>query len=276
MRFQSRSAFAYMFRNFWKLVYVALPVAVLMAFFVNPSNEADFARALANNELTMNRLFVDYARAVTVLRFFRYWWVALIVVLAFFVLCYTVSMLIVKINRHMHIGEMPVLPVKRAFSFMPVVMLTLACLVAGYEITMLLSAGIVYILKGLNNVIAVAVVGMSVNFVLHFLFAWVFMLLVLALPIKYSEHYHLNIAFAHSVRVMSKQTKFLLIGCFTYSLGRYAIMAAGYFLSPYHLDVVLYALTYLFVIIMLPCFAYKVYYDFVGGERRDIMQIMFE
>ncbi len=273
MRFQSRSALAYMFRNFGRLVYVALPVAVLMAFFINPSGEAEFFRALANNELTDENLFFLFSRAVTVMRFGKFWWVVL---LAFLLLCFTVSMLIVKINRHMHIGEMSAVPLRRSFAFMPAVMLTIVCIIAGYEITMLLSAGIVYVLKSVSNPVAVGAVGLSVNFILHFLIAWVFMLLVLALPIKYSEHYRLNVAFAHSVRVMSKQTKAVIISCVVYTLGRYAVAAAGYFLSPYHIDVVLYALVYLMLIMYLPCFAYKVYYDFVGGERRDIRRIMFD
>lgn len=272
MRFQSKSALAYITRNFWKLVYVALPVSVLMAFFVNPTREIGFWRLMLTGQLDSN-VFLEFNSAMTVLRFGKYWWCA---VIAFVLLAFTVSMLIVKINRHMHVGEMPSLPFKRAFGLFPITLFLTVCIFCVVEILMLLSVGVMYILRSTNNVWVISVTGVAINFVLQIVCSWLFMLLLIALPLKYSENYHLNIALSYSVRVMSKQNKFVWGLTLAYVLGRYLLMFVAYWLQPYHLDIVLYALAYLAATLILPTVAYRVYYDVVGGERRDIYQIMFE
>ena len=102
------------------------------------------------------------------------------------------------------------------------------------------------------------------------------MLLIVAMPLKYSENYHLNVALAYSVRIMTKQQKIVWGLVPAYVLGRYVLMFAAYFAAPYKLDVLLYAVAYLFIVLILPCLAYSIYHDVVGGERRDISQIMFD
>lgn len=274
MRFQNKSSLAYMFRNFAHLFYVALPVAVLMAFFVNPNQEVYLWQNLCSGQITsMDVLFKTYNGALTVVRFGKFWWVAVIVLP---LLALTVSMLIVKINRHMHIGEMSVLPFKRAFRLFPVTLALIACYFVVSEIAMLLSIGVMYIMRGVSSIAAVAVVGLALSVALRLICAWIFMLLLLALPLKYSENYHLNIALAYSVRVMTKQNKAVWGATLGYVLGRYAVMALAYLLAPYNLDVLLYAVAYLFVVMFLPCLAYRIYYDVVGSERRDIAQLMFD
>lgn len=273
MRFQSKSALAYITRNFWKLVYVALPIAVLMAFFVNPTREIEFWHLMLTKQLTMDNVFWEFNSAMTVLRFGQYWWAAAI---AFVLLAFTLSMLIAKINRHMHVGEMPSLPFKRAFRLFPVTLLLTVCVFCASEILMLLSVGVMYILRSTNNVWVVSITGVAINFALRIICAWLFMLLILALPLKYSENYHLNIALSYSVRVMSKQNKMVWGLTLAYALGRYLLMFVAYWASPYRLDIVLYALAYLFSVLILPAVAYRVYHEAVGGERRDIYQIMFD
>lgn len=273
MRFQNKSSLAYMLRNFWKLVYVALPVAILMAFFVNPGKEIDFFRAMFMGELNFDNVLGMFMRAVTVLRFGRFWWAGIITL---FVLALTESMLVVKINRHMHVGEMPALPFRRAFKLFPVMLLLIVCYFCIGEIVTLLGVGVMYILRVTGSVEALTACGVAVNFVLRVLCAWLFMMLSVAIPLKYSENYPLNVALAYSVRVMSKRKRWAWCASLLYAVGRYAFMACGYFLKPYKVDIVLYALAYLFIVMILPCFAYGVYHEAVGGERRDISQIMFE
>lgn len=266
-----------MFRNFGNLFYVVLPVAALLAVFANPRNEVTYWQMLCSGQFTSYDVLIPAAiRAFTVMRYARTWWTAILSVFTLLLLALTVSMLIVKINRHMHVGEMSALPFKRAFRLFPVTLLALACYFALTEIAMLLSVGIMYILRGISNTLVVALVGVAVNAVLRTLSAWVFMLLLLSLPLKYSENYHLNVAMSYSVRVMSKQTKVVVVSVLVYLLGRCAFMAVGYFAQPYNLDIVLYGVGYLLSVMFLPCLAYCLYHDVVGGERRDITQIMFD
>lgn len=272
MKFQSKSAFAYIMRNFWRLVYVALPIAVLLAFFANPSGEIEFLHTLIAGELTLDNVFLVFNNAYTVLRFGSLWWTD---VIAFTVLALTISMLIVKISRHMRVGVMPALPFKKTFALFPTTFLLLLSYFCVSEIAMLLSVGIMYIIRAVNNATAIAAVGFAVAFVVRLIIVWIFMLLILALPLKYSENYSLNVGMSYSVRVMTKLPKQVWAITLVCSFGRYVMMLCAYFLRPYYVDVVLYALIYLAVILYLPVYAYKVYHDVVGGERRDVTEIIF-
>lgn len=277
MRFQSKSSTAYMFRNFGNLFYVALPVAVLMAFFANPRQEVDLWYQLFSGQFTsFDVMFPVFTRSLTVMRFIKHWWTGVVGVAILLLMALTISMLIVKINRHMHVGEMSALPFKRSFRLFPVTLLLIVCYFAVSEIVLLLSVGVMYILRGVENITVVAIVGLAINFVLKLLCAWIFMLLLLALPLKYSENYHLNIALSYSVRIMSKQNKAVWGATLVYAFGRYVAMGLAYLLLPYDLDVLLYAIIDLFLVMFLPCLAYRLYHDVVGGERRDIAQIMFD
>lgn len=52
MRYQSSSAISYFFRNFWKYIYIVLPVAVFMAVFANYSSETTFLQNWIRGNLT--------------------------------------------------------------------------------------------------------------------------------------------------------------------------------------------------------------------------------
>lgn len=272
MRPQSKSAYSYIMRNFWKLVYTALPVAVLMAFFANPTREIEFLRALATDKLTLDNVFPMFNSAFTILRFGKLWWAY---VITFVVLAFTSAMLIVKISRHMRIGVMPALPFKKTFALFPTTFFVLLCYFCVGEIAMLLSVGVMYIIIAVNNAVVIAVTGTAVAFVVRVILVWLFMLLILALPLKYSESYSLNVGLSYSVRVMTKLPKQVWLLASVYIFGRYLVMLCAYFLRPYYLDVVIYALAYLFVVMYLHAYAYKVYHDVVGGERRDVTDSVF-
>lgn len=273
MRFQSKSAIAYIARNFWKLVYVALPVSVLMAFFANPNREIDFLHKLIVGQLDFGNVFVLFNNAYTVLRYGKFWWVN---VIAFVLLALTVSMMIAKISRHMRVGVMPALPFKRSFGLFTSVFLTLLGFFCVNEIAMLLSVGVMYILRATDNTVLVATVGVSIVFVVRLIVSCVFMLLILALPLKYSENYRLNVGLSYSVRVMTKQPRIVWTITLIYVFGRHLIMLCAYFARPVYLDIVLYALCYLFAVLYIPALGYKLYHDVVGGERRDIYKSIFD
>lgn len=273
MKYQSKSAYSYIMRNFGNLFYVALPVAVLMAFFANPTIEIDFLHKLLFGGVTMENVFPLFSGAYTVLRFRRFWWVN---VIAFVLLAFTVAMLIVKISRHMRMGLMPALPFKRTFSLFPTVFLVMLCYFGISEILGLLPVGVTYVLRATNNAVLISVAGVCVDFVVRLLSVWVFMLLVLAFPLKYSENYHFNVGLSYSVRVMTKLPRPVWTITLVYVFGRYLVMLCAYFARAVYLDVLIYALCYLFAIVYLPAFAYKVYHDAVGGERRDLNRTVFD
>ena len=273
MRYQSKTSFAYMFRNFWQLVVITLPVSLLFAFFLTPNGEIFFMESLINGRLTMGNIVNFYTQAVTVLRFGKYWWA---VVIGFVLLALTVSIVIVKIDRHMRVGDMPLLPLKTSFKFFPVSLLFVVCCVAAAEVLSLLSVGVMMLLRFVDNVIVVTAVSWITAIVVRLIETWLFMLLFLAFPLKFSDNYPLNVAFSYSARIMFKHKRLAWGAGFAYVFGRIAVITIGSLIAPYHLDTVLYFIAYLFIITYVPCLAYKLYYDDVGGERRDVSQVIFD
>lgn len=272
MRYQSKTSLAYMFRNFWQLVLITLPVSILFAFFLTPSREISFVQSLINGSVNMENIIGEYISAITVLRFGKYWWV---ITIGFVLLAFTVSVVVVKIDRHMRVGEMPLLPLKPSFKFLPISLLFVVCCVVIVEVLALLSVGAMMLLRFVNNAIALAAICLSLSVVVRIIETWLFMLLFLAFPLRYSDNYPLNVAFSYSARIMSKNKKITWgISCL-YTFGRMAIITLGALLAPYNLNVLVYFLAYLFVITFAPCLAYKLYYDDVGGERRDVTQVIF-
>ena len=100
-----------MFRNIGRLFFVTLPVSVLLAFFCNPRLETNLFVSLVSGKIDSESFFSDFANSFTVLRFIQgRWWVAPVALLAVIVLAYTMCLMVVKIDRHMRVGEMLSLP----------------------------------------------------------------------------------------------------------------------------------------------------------------------
>lgn len=272
MKYQSKSSIAYLFRNFWKLVYVMLPVAVLLAFFYNPTTERQLFGMLVNGKLTMDNYIDWIGQCLTVLRFGGNWWLALISVVA---LALSMSIMVVKIDRHMRTGVMPVFPLRHAFGIFPLMLAYVACCIATTEICMLIIVGISYMGSIIGNATAIVSIVFGLVFVVRVLLTYVFVLLVISFPLKYSENYRFNRALSYSARIMFPQKRLLIGVAFLFPLARIAVMALAYLLEPYHLDVMIFALAILFVMTYVPCLAFKHYYDDVGGERRDLSQKLF-
>lgn len=272
MRLQKKSSIAYMFRNFWNLVYVTLPIAVLLAFFYNPTSELELFTTLVNGQISMDNYVDMLGQHLTALRFGNTWWVTLISVA---VVALAMSLMVVKIDRHMRTGVMPAFPLRRAFGIFPIMLGYIASWIVATEACMLIIVGIAYMGKVIGNATAIVSVVLALVFVVRVLLTYVFVLLILSFPLKYSENYRFNRAMSYSARTMIPKRRLLVGLAFAYPLVRIAVMAVAYFLQPYHLDVVPYAVAQLVALTYVPCLAFKHYYDDVGGERRDIEQKLF-
>ena len=259
-----------MFRNLRQLFFVTLPVSVLLAFFYNPRLETDLFVNLVAGRINADNFFDEFTSAFTVLRFGRYWWV---VILAVIVLAYTMSVMVVKIDRHMRIGEMLALPLKRAFGIFPFILLFIVGCEVVYEVFMLIIVGVVYMLRFLPSAEAIVGIGFGLTVIARAFLTYIFCLLIITFPLKYSENYRLNIAMSYSARVMAaKRGKVILISI-AYPFAQYIVMALAYLIRP--VDVCIYAVAIFFALTFIPCFAFKQYYDDVGGERRDVGQKIF-
>lgn len=275
MRYQSKSSIAYMFRNFLRLVYVTLPVALLLAFaafMYKPTVEVNLFLTLVNNGFTMDNYSDSLLQSLSLLRFGRYWWVFAIAVV---VLPLSLSLMTVKIDRHMRTGQMPALPVKRAFGIYPLMLAyTLSCILLS-ELGALVPVGISYLIEFFGNAEAIVAVVLVLSFAMRVLTTFVFALLIVTFPLKYGENYRFNRAMSYSARVMFRNKKSLWCIAFAYPLCRIVTLTLAYLLQSYRLDALVYAVAFLFAVTYVPCAAYKLYYDDVGGERRDVGRIMF-
>lgn len=225
-------------------------------------------------QLTAENYFNAFSQSFTVLRFWHaHWWMALLALFALALLALTMSVMVVKIDRHMRVGEMVGLPLKRAFGIFPWMLLFAVVCFVVHEAFMLMIVGVVYMLRFLPSVAAIVSIGLGLTFVARAFFTYIFCLLIITFPLKYSESYRLNVAMSYSTRVMAAKRGKLLLISLIYPIARYALMALAYFIRP--IDVALFAIANFFVLTYIPCFAYKQYYDDVGGERRDISQLIF-
>lgn len=272
MRFQKKSTIAYMFRNFWQLVYVVLPVSVLIAFFYNPSQEITLFVSLIKGEVELGNYLDLLTVSLTVIRFGKYWWVVLCAII---LLALTMCLMVVKLDRHMRMGKMPALPLRRAFGIFPQMLLYIVGCLAVTELCMLIIVGIAYMIKFVGNGTAIVSIMLGLTFALRAFLTYLFGLLIITFPLKYSENYRFNVAMSYSARTMSAKRLPLIGLSLLYPTARVAVMGIAYLLQPFSLDVLVYAIAMTLCLIFVPCFSFKKFYDDVGGERRDLIQIMF-
>ena len=264
-----------MFRNFFKLVYVTLPVAVLLAlacWLYKPSAEVELFGAVVNNSLTMDNCSQQLLYVLSVLRFGRYWWVMLCA-LAVFALAMSIA--VVKIDRHMRMGLMPVLPIRRAFGIFPLMLVYILCWISVSELCVLAVIGVSFLIRFVGNAVAIAVITFALTFAVRAFLTYLFALLIISFPLKYSENYRFNRAMSYSARAMYRKKSLMCMLSLLYPLCRLGVLALAYLLAPYNLDILVYFVAFLFAVTYVPCLAFKAYYDEAGGERRDISKIMF-
>ena len=273
MRFESKSTIAYMFRNFWQLVWIPLPVSALIAIFCNPSSEISLFVALFNGEITWDNYREMLTQSLTVLKFGNNWWIALC---AIALLALTMSLMVVKLDRHMRMGKMPVFPLRRAFGIFPHMLLYIVCCLAANELGMLIVVGIAHLIGFVGSATAIVSIAIAFAFVVRAFLTYMFGLLIISFPLKYTENYRFNIALSYSARAMSsKRMQLVGLSCL-YVASRALVMALAYLLQSLVLDALLYTVAITFCLTFLPCLAFKKFYDDVGGERRDLREILFD
>ncbi len=275
MKYQSKSSAAYMFRNFFRLAYVSIPTALIMAFaayMYKPAMEAELFVTLFRGEFTMDNYTTRLLDGLTLLRYGRYWWIFVISVL---ILAFASAILVVKIDRHMRTGQMPALPMRRAFGIYPYMFLYVVCAVMSVEVGTLVAVGISCLIRFVGNATAIAAIALGLTLALRVLIGYLFGILIITFPLKYSENYRFNRAMSYSARLMFPKKRISWGFALLYPALRAAVLGTAYVLQPYSLDALVYAVTFMFAVTYIPCLAYKQYYDDVGGERRDIGAIMF-
>ena len=273
MRFQRKSTIAYMFRNFWQLCYVVLPVSVLIAIFYNPHVEISLFYTLVKGEVSMDNFLNLLTKSFTVLRFGKYWWVILCAVV---LLSYTMCLMVVKLDRHMRMGKMPALPFKRAFGIFPFMLMYVVGWIAASELFVLIVVGICYMVRFIGHATAIVSIAYALIFVVRVFLTYMFGLLIISFPLKYSENYRFNIAMSYSARTMSSKRLQLVGLAFLYQTARIVVMAIAYLLEPFMLDALVYAVTLTLCLMFVPVFSFKKFYDDVGGERRDLREKLFD
>lgn len=271
MRYQRKSAIAYLFRNFWRLAPISLIAALMLGFSFNSTPEISFVTGYLQGTVHSDNILTEVLNYVSVLRFGKYWWCALIALLLFVM---TESMLSVKISGHMRVGEMEILPLKKSLAVFPTMLLFVVCLAVFIELLRLMVAGVAFLLRATGE-IGVIVTSVVLLFLVRVVTMWLVGALLFAFPIMFLENYGFNQALSYSVRLMSEKRKLLFLVAFLFPLSQAALTVICGFIGIFWVTVVLFGVFYLFCIIFLPCLAFKLYYDTVGGERRDITRKIF-
>ena len=271
MRYQSKSSIAYMFRNFWQLAPIAVFAAVLFAFFDNTTAQIDFIRRYLDGGINSDNILQEILNTVSVLRFGKYWWGEIIAVA---VLVVVQSLLMVKVAQHMRIGKMDFLPIKRASAVMPTMLLFVLCVALLAEILNMIIVGIAFLLSAAHEILLIVLTSVLV-YLLQTLVTFGVGMLLFAFPIMFLENYSFNLALSYSVRLMNENRKKLLLSAATYPFVRFVLTVVCGLVNVPAVTVALFAVVYLLCIVWLPCVTFKLYYDSVGGERRDLTRVMF-
>lgn len=271
VRYQSKSAIAYFFRNFWHLVPWSVVSAVLLGMFCNNNTVIVVYHDFIAGNITAENVATTVLNYAGVLRFGQYWWGVLVALVVF---SFTESLLMVKVERHMRVGEMKAFPFRRALSLTPTVFVFVLCVTAVLECLNLIVVGIAFLLQSFG-VTAVLWTSAALLVLVKVLLMLLIGTLLVAFPIMILENYSFNQALSYSVRLMSEKRRFLWLLATLYPLTEIVLTVISALIDVYAVTVTLFALMYLVGIALMPSVTFKLYYDSVGGERRDISCVMF-
>lgn len=261
-----------MLSNFGKLIGVALPSAILMALFFSPIGEVDFFATFIGGEMTKQNYFGMLVDAFVFRRFGKYWYLA-IVSLVVFVL--SQCLLVVKIDRHMKTGEMSAFPIRRATRLFGAMLLYVAVVLTAVLAVSFATMGIAYFICNLFGVKVSVIVLVCLNFVIQVFTGYLFASLVLAFPIKYSENYTFSSALSYSVRTTNSCKKQIWLFALWYPSIRLVTNVLAYFTRPIWCYL-FYFLFFAYFTVYIPCMAYALFYDTIGGVRRDLSTSIFD
>ena len=260
-----------MFRNFWQLAPIALLPAILFGIFDNNASQILFIRRYLDGGINSDNILMEILRTVSVLRFGKLWWGEIVAVL---VLVIAQSLLMVKVAQHMRIGKMDFLPFRRAFEVLPTVFLFVLCVIAFAELLNMVVVGIIFLIRSANAILLIVVAAVLL-YLLQTLAVFAVGMLMFAFPIMFLENYSFNFALSYSVRLMNEKRKKLFLFAALYPFLRFVVTVICGVINLPIVTVAVFSVGYLFCIAWLPCFTFKLYYDTVGGERRDISRVMF-
>ncbi len=272
MRTQSKSVASYIFRNLWQLIILALPLAVLMGAFFGFDSIGTFFSRTFSGDMSQDNYLQQIMQTFLVVRFADSWLGNLITTVVF---VFVNSMLVVKIARHMRVGEMHVFPLKETLKLFPAMFLYAATFFLAIQLVQLVVLGLVAMLDFTGNVSVLVSMFIVLTFITEVVMQYLFVRLIPTFPLAYSDDYSFFRAMSYSLHVSQNNNANSLLYALLYSLAKVGLAVACIFISSQVLHVVLYSVFYLFVICVLPVWAFKMYYDGSGNERRDLADLMF-
>jgi len=269
MRYQSSSAISYFFRNFWKYIYIVLPVAAFMAVFANYSSETTFLQNWIRGNLTEETYLQAMMQGMSLINQAE---TILFGAISFVLLAVAFSFLVVKVSRHMRVGGFSLFPLKSAMKVMPSMLLFCACFAVALQLLQFVTFGIVFALGRflpMNVVIPIGLVGLFGDIILV-VYGW--MLMLLAFPLSYSENYPFNVALSYSIREMQKHRGVCIGHAVAFAFVHALVVTLDWVLPV--ASVVIHALFYTFVIYYVPCLAFTIHHKTLGTERKDISRVL--
>lgn len=271
MRNQRKSATAYIFRNFWQLAPFAVIAAVLLGFFCNTNAEVILIEGCISGTVTDENVLSAVLRSVSIMRFGAYWWGTLLALVAF---AFTESLLTAKVYNHMRTGEMLTFPMRKTVGVAPTMFLFVFAMALINEIFKLIVCGIVALLRPVG-VTAIVVVALCLVFIIKTAMLSVIATLLYAFPIMFLENYKFNQALSYSVRIAGEQQRIIWLVSVGYPVVQVLITVVCYFVKSQAFTVAMFSIFYLWCILLVPCIAFTLYYDSVGGERHDVGKRIF-
>ncbi len=269
MRYQSSSAISYFFRNFWHYLLLVLPVVLFMTFFANFGNQTAFLKNWIDGNLSAETYITQMMDGMSIVKQANHW---LFEIVAFLLLVTTFSLLTVKVSRHMRVGDFVAFPVKSAIKVIPSMAIFCACFAVAFQLMQFIVFGILFVLNLFLPMDAVVIVGLVFLLMSVVGLAYLWMLMLLAFPLSYSENYPFNVALSYSIREMSKHS-WLCIG---YAVG-YAVIQVVVLVLDYLLPQSRYfvhAIFFTFVIYYIPCLAFTIHHKTLGSERKDVSRVL--
>lgn len=269
MRYQSSSAISYFFRNFWHYILLVLPVVLFMTFFANFGNQTAFLKDWLGGNLFAETYITQMMNKMSIVNQANNW---LFEIGAFLLLVTTFSLITVKMSRHMRVGDFVPFPVKSAIKIIPSMAIFCGCFTVVCQLLQFVVFGILFLLNMFFAMDAVIVVGLVLLWLAVVGIAYLWMLMLLAFPLFYSENYPFNVALSYSIREMSKHSLLCIGYAVGYAVAQVAVLALDYILpvSKYFVH----AIFFTFVIYYIPCLALTIHHKTLGSERKDISRVL--
>ena len=263
-----KSASAYLFRNFFQIVPIALVPALLLAYCAGNGIHYDVILDLVLAPTQSASPVLDLANEVMA-SLSQNWWV---IILAFVSLLYSTSFLIGKVERHMRYGLLSNKRMMgRAIRFIPRVASFLGMLGLGGVVLYGFIIGAIYYANKLLSGVWFLVVVVALLFVFEFLLYLLIGYSQCVLPAIFSDDYKIGSAMSYSVRLAESKKRGVVFSFVSLSLiTRTVTIGAHFFPMDEWIRIAFFAIYYLWWFAYYPCLCCKVYEDFEDGERRDL------